>query len=121
MPSNRPTRTARAIRPVGKLDEPARGFEIVVMIGPDLGKVFPLEKSFVRVGSGPGNDIALSDETVSHSHCILEKTERGHRIRDLGSTNGTKVDGVIVVEAYVNPGAQVVVGETTLRFQKSRA
>ena len=72
------------------------------------------------MGHGTENDVCLSDETVSWSHLSIEDTPEGHVIKDLGSTNGTRVNGVPVVEALLLPGADIALGETTLRFQLRR-
>lgn len=96
-------------------------FEFVVMMGVDIGKVFPIVGSPVRVGYGEMNEIRLSDEAVSTEHLVLEQTEKGYRLRDLGSTNGTRLNGVPVVEAFLPPGAEVWVGDTRLRFQPTRS
>jgi transcriptional regulator with GAF, ATPase, and Fis domain len=74
----------------------------------------------VRVGAGPGNDLLLDHPTVSSVHLELLATERGYKVRDLGSTNGTTVNGVRVVEAFVEDGATLVVGEVPLTFTLSK-
>lgn len=74
----------------------------------------------VRIGAGPGNDIILADPTVSSVHLELAATERGYRVRDLGSTNGTRVQGVRVVEAMLEDGQTVHAGEVPLRFEVGR-
>lgn len=113
----RKTKLARAFPGASGEDVP---FELTVMDGPDLGKTFPLEGKRIQVGYGEENDIRLTDEAVSRVHFALEKTDKGYRLLDLGSTNGTQLDGIPVVEAFLPPGAEVWVGETRLRFQPRR-
>jgi len=68
------------------------------------------------VGSEPDNDVILSDNCVSRKHCILEVRSDGHTtIKDLGSTNGTWVNGVKITEAELLPGSRVALGATRLR------
>lgn len=107
----------------------ARGATLVVRKGQTLlleHPTFELEdtrkkrhrfdQEVVRVGAGPGNDLTLDDPTVSSVHLELATTERGVRLRDLGSTNGTRVNGVRVTEALLEEGQSLVVGEVPLQF-----
>ncbi len=68
------------------------------------------------IGSAPDTDLPLSDRTVSARHCRLEPSDDGWRVRDLGSRNGTYVDGVRVGLARVDAGSTVRVGRTDLRL-----
>ncbi|MBI4859221.1 MAG: FHA domain-containing protein [Candidatus Riflebacteria bacterium] len=99
---------------------PLDRYELLALSGPDGGKTFTIQRSPVQVGHGAENDICLTDETVSRVHLSIEDTPDGHRIKDLGSTNGTRVNGVPVVDALLLPGADIALGETTLRFQPRR-
>ena len=65
----------------------------------------------VRIGKAPDNDLVLADDTVSRHHCELFRASDGIHVRDLGSTNGTKVQGARVSEAVVTPGTVLKVGE----------
>ena len=75
-----------------------------------------LNSPAVSVGYGQGNDVRLSDESVSDQHVKLEETPEGIRLKDLGSTNGTKVDGVPVMVAFLKPGCDIQLGDTVVRF-----
>ena len=66
------------------------------------------------VGSGPACAIRLADATVSRRHCELDLVEAGVRVRDLGSRNGTFVDGVRVEVAYAGHGARIRIGAVEL-------
>ncbi|MFK7989524.1 MAG: sigma 54-interacting transcriptional regulator [Sandaracinaceae bacterium] len=68
------------------------------------------------LGKDAGNDIVLHDPTVSRNHCELRVEPGGVRCRDLGSRNGTHVQGVRVNEAWLRHGDQLVVGATALTF-----
>jgi two-component system, NtrC family, response regulator GlrR len=68
----------------------------------------------VTVGSAMDNQVVLSDRAVSARHCLFEQCVGGARVRDLGSRNGTWVEGVRVEEARVQPGTRVRVGRTDL-------
>jgi ABC-type multidrug transport system ATPase subunit len=56
-------------------------------------KPIPLTKPLIAIGREPGNDITLADVIVSRSHAALEKQGQDYLIADLGSLNGTKVNG----------------------------
>jgi len=58
----------------------------------------------------------LSDTAVSRFHVAIAPTPRGHLVRDLGSTNGTSINGVAVERAYLGPGAVIAIGRSRLRF-----
>ncbi|HEY2406843.1 MAG TPA: sigma 54-interacting transcriptional regulator [Polyangiaceae bacterium] len=68
----------------------------------------------VRVGKAQDNDLVLSDDTVSRHHCEFERTERGIVVRDLGSTNQTRVGRTAVREAVVESGSTIAVGSVEL-------
>jgi two-component system response regulator GlrR len=70
----------------------------------------------LHIGRGPGNDLELSDRAVSARHCRLEPCGHGLLLRDLGSANGTLVNGVRIESALVRDGAQLRVGRTDLHL-----
>ena len=119
-PDKRRTRTARSL-PHAVRSEPRAlklaQLELLVLAGPDRGRRFHLESPRVTVGFAEANSVRLSDESVSDRHAQLEDTAGGVRLKDLGSTNGTKVDGVPVVEAFLKPGCDITLGDTVVRFQ----
>jgi two-component system, NtrC family, response regulator GlrR len=84
--------------------------------GPDAGKHFDVSAPVFLIGRGNA-DIALSDRGVSAMHCEIRLDERGYRLRDLSSTNGTWIHGMRIVEVYLAPGAKIRMGDTTLRFE----
>ncbi len=67
------------------------------------------------VGSAPSVQLRVEDPAVSRLHAELELRSDGHVwVRDLGSTNGTWVNGVLVQSARISPGAELRVGATTM-------
>ncbi len=83
----------------------------VIATGPDGGKVTaPLGMDPVMVGSSAECDIVLEDPHVSRKHCEFSVGERGIRLRDLGSKNGTHAAGMQVSDALLLPGTVVQVG-----------
>src|SRR5687767_3099747 len=78
----------------------ASTFELRVIEGPDSGALFSIDvdnPARVLVGKGPVCDVRLTDPQVSRRHLSLELLGRRLRLRDLGSTNGTFIDGVAVI------------------------
>ncbi len=68
----------------------------------------------LQIGRAEDNDVVLSDRAVSERHARIEPAGRAIWVRDLGSRNGTFVDGVAVQNASVRPGSRVRLGRTDL-------
>ncbi len=92
-----------------------RSCKLEVVLGPDRGLVSTFAVSSLRIGRA-GADFVLGDKLVSQLHAELTFGEDGYRLRDLGSTNGTYVRGVRILDAFVEPGTEISVGDTTIRF-----
>ena len=92
----------------------------LVIVGGDRdATVFPLDSAAVTLGRGPSNDIALDDDFASTLHARVEPRNDGVWIEDVGSTNGTAVNGVLLTgRRKLVPGDVVRVGETDLRFER---
>ncbi len=90
-----------------------------VVVGRDLGLEFPFEQSSLLIGRSPDCDLVLADDTISWRHLSLERTPEGVRVRDLGSRNGTFVDGQRMESAVGRAGSRVRAGRTTLELQPS--
>jgi hypothetical protein len=76
-----------------------------------------LKDGLSSLGRAEGNDIQISDPSVSSRHCEIERAGDGVHIRDLGSTNGTYVNGQPVSEALITPGQEFRVGNVVLRLE----
>ena len=68
----------------------------------------------ILVGSAPGSGLAIQDPTISRLHCELEARRDGLWVRDLGSRNGTFVDGIQVSGARVPDKGKIRLGSTEL-------
>jgi len=80
-------------------------------------RTWELSAGSCSVGSDPSNDVVVDEPTVSRFHCELVVTDRvGPRVRDLGSKNGTFIDGVRVADGFLRNGSVLRVGRTPLRF-----
>jgi DNA-binding NtrC family response regulator len=94
-----------------------RRCRVEVVAGPDAGLKRDIEAPVIRIGARRGNDVQLTDSQVSGIHCEIRLDERGYRLRDLDSTNGTFVTGLRINDVYVPPGVVLSMGTTRLRFQ----
>jgi pSer/pThr/pTyr-binding forkhead associated (FHA) protein len=74
---------------------------------------FELAKEVTSVGRVQGNDIVLDHQSVSGSHGELVLRGQDVYIRDLGSTNGSYIDGSKVAESPVQPGEVITFGAST--------
>jgi DNA-binding SARP family transcriptional activator len=72
------------------------------------------------IGRHPGCDLVLDDDLVSRRHAQVLWSGGGFVIADLGSTNGTRLDGELVTRAPLVDGAEIGIGSTSLRFVTGR-
>ncbi len=80
----------------------------------------PLSRPDLYIGQLEVNDLVLSDPTVSRLHAAIHATPEGYELEDLGSTNGTFVEGRrITGPTELRPGQRIRLGSTTLLFQKA--
>jgi predicted component of type VI protein secretion system len=80
--------------------------------GPTVGKVYPLEAAEISIGRDSSNMVAINDAEVSRRHARMELRGSAYMIQDLGSTNGTFVNGTRITGMQVlNPGDTVAFGE----------
>ena len=94
-----------------------RQFEATVVDGPDRGASAVSASDELAIGTAAGNDLVLTDPSVSRHHCAVRVDERGLELRDLGSRNGTHAGNLEVIRAYIQSGARVRVGQTTLAIE----
>jgi len=120
-PEDKPIEHTQRFRPVkeytrAEASSPVNGF-LQVKEGPDQGKVFQLKAASLVLGRHEGCDIVLNDSSVSRRHARLELHRGRYHIVDLGSTNGTKVNGSRVGTKALEPGDTVIIGTTTCTFK----
>ncbi|MDT0613077.1 FHA domain-containing protein [Streptomyces lancefieldiae] len=93
--------------------------QLHVVAGPDAGGVHLLHGGQIRLGRSADADVALDDPDVSRMHCAVTVAADGRvSVADLGSTNGTVLDGTRVGDRPVRfaPGALLRIGESALRL-----
>ena len=92
-------------------------FRLVVVVGPDTGKERTADGPELSIGTAPSSDLVLSDPTVSRHHCAIEAGRRGFHLRDLGSTNGTRLGHHFVDSIYLGGEAVISLGTTAVKFE----
>ena len=94
-------------------------YRLVVKAGPNPGAAFDLTKEVTLMGRDVTNDISLGDPEVSRQHARLTRTPGGYVLEDLGSTNGSFVNGErLVAPRVLAPGDLLGLGENvTLSFE----
>ncbi|KAF4410187.1 FHA domain-containing protein, partial [Streptomyces lycii] len=108
----------------GVAQEPASdaAARLHVAAGPDAGGVHLLHGGRVRIGRSADADVPLDDPDVSRLHCAVTVADDGAvTVADLGSTNGTALDGAPVDARPrpFGPGAQLRIGESVLRLESA--
>ncbi|MDO8527964.1 MAG: sigma 54-interacting transcriptional regulator [Deltaproteobacteria bacterium] len=93
-----------------------RKCQLVVLEGPNKNKKIALNKNTTSIGKRDNNDLILADKTVSRNHLEIEYTSDSFLLKDMGSTNGTYLNGSKVKEAYLAPGDTIKIGSTLLEF-----
>src|SRR5436190_11254770 len=96
------------------------GFRVVVSKGKDKGAsavVDPEAPNRTLVGSSSACALCLADRRVSRRHIALAVSERGLHVTDLGSTNGTFVNGLRVESAFAFVGSEIQIGDTVLEVE----
>jgi len=83
------------------------------------GRRIPVSEDPVSIGRLPECDIVLSDPNVSRRHAEVRRRGNDFVVVDLGSTNGTKVNGAGVRERRLSDGDEIALGGTRIRFEAS--
>jgi hypothetical protein len=104
-----PTVIAGSVEIEAVVDEPGHA---AMLVTPD-GKAHELRDG-MRIGRDPSNDLVVHDGRVSRSHARIVLEGKSFAIEDVGSTNGTFVDGVAVKRANLAAGMRLIFGETVI-------
>ena len=98
-------------------------FRLIVRRGPQPNQIYELNKDIITLGRDITNDIVINDPEVSRHHCRMTRGGGGYTLEDLGSTNGTFVNGQRLTGARPLAGGDMVgLGETvTLGYESTIA
>jgi hypothetical protein len=99
------------------------GYRLVVHTGPNPGTIFELTRDVTTVGRDVTNEIVMGDPEVSRQHSRFTRTPAGFVLEDLGSTNGTYVNGErLAAPRVLTAGDTIGLGENvTLGFESTSA
>lgn len=90
----------------------SQSFQLVMQKGPNPGKIYELVQDELTIGRDITNRIVINDPEVSRRHSKLTAQMGGYTIEDLGSTNGTFVDGQRLMGPHLlRPGQTIMLGE----------
>jgi DNA-binding NtrC family response regulator len=96
-------------------------FLLVVTAGPGKGSTFVVpagEATRVYLGKSQASHVRIDDPLVSRRHAALEVARNRLRITDLESTNGTRLNGTEIVDAFGKAGDTLTIGNTSLRIDR---
>lgn len=93
------------------------GFILEIVEGPDAGKRFPLSSGSILIGRQEDCELALDDLKVSRRHATLCCRDGQFHLDDLGSTNGTYVNGRRVGRTKISPGDRITIGNSVLELR----
>lgn len=89
---------------------------LIGMSGDVKGKSFPITDQDLSIGRNGDNTISINNATVSGHHCVIRREGDRYLLRDLGSTNGTRVNAHEVKEATLKPKDLVQAGSVEFLF-----
>lgn len=84
---------------------------LIVLKGPNIGEKFFIKKDIFKIGRETDSDIFLDDITVSRNHAKIDKIGNEHRIKDLGSLNGTYINGEQTESKVLINGDKIQIGK----------
>jgi pSer/pThr/pTyr-binding forkhead associated (FHA) protein len=92
-----------------------QGGTILVMRGFYEGLELALDRDWMVIGRGRSADVVIAEPTISRAHAAVGFDEKGFFMQDLGSTNGTRVNGERQNHARLDHGDQILLGKLLLQ------
>jgi hypothetical protein len=114
-----PTDTVVFNRPIAEPSPGAAPPRAVLLVQTDGAPAvqFDVGGALITIGRGSDNDVILDDPEVSRHHCQLKLQHGAYSLADLGSRNGSWVNGDQVSEVALGPGDVIRIGSTKIEFQ----
>ena len=95
---------------------PSGAAMLVSLIGPGKGARYLLEPIETTIGRSNESNIFLDDVTVSRKHAVITRTGTSYELKDLGSLNGTYLNGSIASSGQLIDGDEVQIGKFRMHF-----
>jgi len=92
------------------------GISICVLRGFYEGLEVPVDRDWLVIGRGRGADVVLAEPTISRAHAAIGFEEKAFFVQDLGSTNGTLVNGSREEKSTLKNGDEIQMGKLILRI-----
>jgi adenylate cyclase len=90
----------------------------LVVIGPDRSqRVLELKEKLTTIGRVPACTIQIDDKVASRKHCVIKASVDAFTLIDMGSANGTAVNGHRVKECRLSADDRITIGQTVLVFK----
>jgi len=113
--SNDKTQIKKQSQPLKKIPEKFQA-SVVIVKGYGEGMEFLITKEYTVLGRDTDADIVLKNAQVSRQHAAIKHCEGNYTLKDLESTNGTRMSGTLIKETTLRHGDLFIVGDTTLQF-----
>jgi len=94
--------------------------KLVILSEVKRGTSFDLKKKIYTCGRNDDSDIVLNDTSISTNHCEFMKSDDNYIVRDLGSTNGTKVNNLLIKEYVLKDNDIIQIGSIELLFDSKK-
>jgi hypothetical protein len=91
---------------------------VLVLMGETPEQRLKITRISSLIGRNPACDFTIENGSISRQHCLLQITERGLHVKDLATTNGTKINGITLTEGYVNVGDKIAMGNLVFLLEK---
>jgi len=92
-------------------------FSLKIMQGPEQGRTFKFDRIQITIGRTVDNDVVLPDPGISRQHLSIRDKGGAYIVKDLGSSNGTVVNGKRITEEVLKPGDQIKAGGALILFE----
>ncbi len=90
---------------------------ITILNGDETGKTYSWTAERIRIGRNSANDFVIANASVSGEHCLIERCEGGWRVKDLGSTNGTRLNNQRITMAALHADDVVAFGDIAVSIK----
>lgn len=93
---------------------------LLVVDGFQRGAFFELGQDECVIGRDDSCDFTISDPRVSRRHVLISRSGDSYYVEDLNSRNGTFIDGVKITREILNPGCEITIGSSKLKYYRER-